>query len=446
MATQASDRGRFGSGLGFILAAAGSAIGLGNIWGFPYMAAQSGGGAFVLLYVLCVAFIGIPVLFSELSIGRAAQRSPVGAFKRLAPGTPWIAVGGMGVAIGFAILAFYSVIAGWTLGYLFKAITGQFLHDITMEESTAAFDAFRGSAWQAGLATAVFFVLTIVVVRGGIRGGIERISKVLMPVFFVLLVFIAVRAVTLDGGLEGVRFLFHADFSKLTGSVVMNALAQAMFSMSLGMGAMITYGSYLSRRENLVRSGIVVAGFDTLIALLSGLMIFPALFAAGAEPAGDTGLVFNVLPTIFNHLPAGGLFSIAFYLLLSIAALTSSISLLEVVVSYFVDERGWSRERSTWLLAAACFLLALPSAIWSGFMDLLIQVFYVYLLAFGAFFICIFAGWRWGVAGSGEELRTGGGSSALVAFWGVLIRFFCPVVVGLILVQRVLALFDVSLF
>jgi NSS family neurotransmitter:Na+ symporter len=443
---QASARGSFGSGFGFILAAAGSAIGLGNIWGFPYMAAESGGGAFVLLYLICVAFIGLPVLLAELSIGRSTQKSPVGAFKALAPRSPWVAVGGMGVSIGFAILAFYSVIAGWTFGYLFKAVTGQFAHDITMEQSTAAFAAFQGSPWKAGLATFVFFVLTMAVVRGGIQGGIERISKILMPVFFVLLVLIAARSVTLPGGTEGVRFLFEADFSKITGSVVMNALAQAMFSMSLGMGAMITYGSYLSRRENLVSSGIIVGGFDTAIALLSGLMIFPALFAAGAEPAGDTGLVFNVLPTIFNHLPAGNLFAIAFYALLGIAALTSSISLLEVVVSYFVDERGWGRERATWMLGTACFALALPCAVWSGLMNLVIQIFYVYLLAFGAFFICLFAGWRWGAAAAGAELAAGGGSRAIIGLWSVLLRFVCPVVVGLILLQRVLALFEISLF
>jgi NSS family neurotransmitter:Na+ symporter len=446
--TGGGGRGAWGSRIGFVLAAAGSAIGLGNIWGFSYKAAQSGGGAFVLVYCFFVALIGIPVLFSELAIGRAAQKSPVGAFARLAPGTRWPLVGALGVATGFAILAFYSVIAGWTVGYLYKAVSLQFRSGMTVEHSQEIFEGLSGSPVLAVTWTAIFFVLTILVVRGGIHAGIERASKILMPVFFLLLVGLAVRSVTLEGAGGGVYFLFNAEFGKLTPRVVLDALAQALFSMSLGMGAMITYGSYLSRKQNMPKAGVTVAIFDTGIALVSGLMIFPALFAKVQDPhallnatGGDEALVFLVLPTIFDSLPMGHLFAIAFYLLLAIAALTSSISLLEVIASYFVDERGWSREKATWLPGIACFLLAVPCAANDAFMGIVVRIFYNYALAFGALLICVFVGWRWGVPAARKELTAEGAAFPLLGFWGVLIKYVCPLVVGVILVQRILDLF-----
>lgn len=449
MTSDTSTRGTWQSGIGFILAAAGGAIGLGNIWGFPYMAAESGGGAFVALYVLCVAVVGFPVLLAELTIGRASQKSPVGAFKRLAPGTRWPALGAMGVTIGFGIMSFYCVIAGWTVGYLVKAIRGDFRNGLSAEQSQEMFTAFQSNPAWVITVTAVFFLATILVVRGGISSGIERVSKILMPVLFVLLVIIAIRSLTLPGATEGIRFLFKADFTKLTPSVVMNALAQALFSLSLGMGAVITYGSYLSKRENLVNAGAAVVGFDTLIALLSGLMIFPALFAAGVEPAGDTGLVFVVLPTIFDTLPMGNLFGIAFYFLLTIAALTSSISLLEVIASYFIDERSWSREKACWSMGALCFVLSIPSAMAGAlegvlgfnFMNLMVQIFFVYLLAVGALFICLFVGWKWGTTAAAAELTEGGGSRSVAVLWAILIRYFCPVVAAIVLGVRLYQLF-----
>ncbi len=442
MAAQGGGRGSWGSNFGFVLAAAGSAIGLGNIYGFPYKAAQSGGGAFALLYLLCVALIGVPVLFAELSIGRAAQKSPVGAFAKLAPGSWWPALGGLGVATGFAILAFYSVIAGWTVGYLAKAVTGQFATGLSIEQSQEVFASLSGSGVQSVIWTAAFFLLTMIVVRGGIHAGIERASKILMPVFFLLLVFLAVRSVTLEGAGEGVRYLFNTDFHKIKANTVLDALSQALFSMSLGMGAMITYGSYLSRKEDMPRAGLTVAAFDTGIALLAGLMIFPALFAAGATPAGDDqGLVFVVLPTIFDALPMGQIFAVAFYVLLAIAALTSSISLLEVVVSYFVDERNWSREKATWVLGVACFALAVPCAVSGKFMGILVQIFWTYALAIGALFICLFVGWRWGTTSARGELTADGSSLPGLPLWALLIKFFCPVVVGIIVVKRLLDLF-----
>lgn len=450
MAAPVSTRGQWGSRFAFILAAAGSAIGLGNIWRFPYVAGSSGGGAFVLAYLFFVVLIGVPVLLAELSIGRTTQQSPVSAFKALMPASLWPYVGLLGVLAGFAILAFYSVIAGWTLGYLYHAVVGTFAGGITGEESEALFGSLIGSAGLAITLTAVFLLLTVLVVRGGIGGGIERTTSILMPLLFVLLLVLAVRAVTLDGAAEGLRFLFAPDFSKLTGPVLLGGLGQALFSMSLGMGAMITYGSYFPKDENLPISGATVAFFDTFIAILAGVIIFPALFSTGVEPNAGAGLVFVVLPTIFDALPAGAFFAIAFYTLLAIAALTSTISLLEVVVSYFVDERAWSRERAAWFVGGVCFLLAIPSALSQGaspllsdlgglsFIDWQNIIFGNYALSIGALLISIFAGWAWGVPQMLDALREGGHDVPAARLLGFLIKYVCPIAILLVLLFIIL--------
>ncbi len=445
-----SSRGAFGSRMGFILAAAGSAIGLGNIWRFPYTAGENGGGAFILLYLLCVAGLGLPVILAELAMGRATRHNPVGAYRKLG-GKPWALAGGLGVVTGFGILAFYTVVAGWTLGYLWQALTGTFDHAISAEESASMFTTLIADPGRAvGLAGA-FLLLTMVVVRAGIGGGIELASKILMPVFFALLLLLAVRSVTLPGGWAGVRFMFDADFSKITPKVFVAAMGQALFSLSLGMGAMITYGSYFPKGENLPFAGVSVAFFDTLIALLGGLLIFPALFAAGVEPTAGPGLVFVVLPTIFDSLPMGHLFAIAFYALLAIAALTSTISLLEVVVSYFVDERGWPRHRTVWLVGGACFLLAIPSALSQGASEglttflgpgldwLSVQsiLFGNYSLVLGALATCLCVGWRWGFGPARAALEEGGHHLPLAQVWWVLVRVLCPLAVLAILVYVV---------
>ncbi len=446
MAIAPSDRGLWTSKTGFILAAAGSAIGLGNIWRFPFTAGENGGGAFVLIYLMFVALIGIPVLLAELSIGRQTERNPVGAFKALVPGSWWPFVGGLGVATGFGILSFYSVIAGWTLAYLYKAIVGGFGMNLTAADSEAIFVEIVGDPLLAIVLTVAFLLLTILVVRGGVSGGIERATKVLMPLLFILLVILAIRSVTLPGAMEGVSYLFKPDFSEITTSVAMNALGQALFSLSLGMGAMITYGSYFPKSENLPVAGASVAVFDTLIAVLAGLIIFPALFAVGVEPGAGPSLVFVVLPTIFDSLPAGGFFAIAFYFLLTIAALTSTISLLEVVVSYFVDERGWTRNKAAWVLGSICMVLAVPSAlsqgandtltnmVGGGFLNLQNIIWGNFSLSIGALLICVFVGWKWGVPAARASLEGGGFALPAAGMWSFLIRFVCPVAVAIVLI------------
>lgn len=454
MAISPSGRGSWTSRTGFILAAAGSAIGLGNIWRFPYSAGENGGGAFVFIYLAFVALIGIPVMLAELSIGRSTEKNPVGAFKKLFPGTQWKVLGGLGVATGFGILAFYAVIAGWTLAYLFKAITGDIGGAMTAEQSSAFFsNLIGGTVWPILLA-GIFLLLTILVVRGGISGGIERATKILMPVLLVILILLAIRSITLNGGMDGVEYLFKPDFSKITGGVVMSALGQALFSLSLGMGAMITYGSYMPKSENLAVAGISVAFFDTFIAVLAGLIIFPAIFSAGVDPAAGPGLVFVVLPTIFNSLPLGQIFAIAFYALLAIAALTSTISLLEVVVSYFVDERGWTREKASWLLGGICFVFAIPSALSQGGVDFLTNfigegsgsdflsiqnvIWGNFSLSIGALLLCLFVGWKWGVGKAIESLEASGDKFMGSGLWAVLVKFVCPVAVGAVLVYIIM--------
>lgn len=437
-----SERGVWSGKLGFVLAAAGSAIGLGNIWRFPYMASEGGGGIFVLVYLVCVLAIGIPVLFAELAIGRATERNPVGAFKKLAPGSWWPALGGMGVLAGFGILAFYAVIAGWTVGYLWMALTGTFGPDVDAARSGEIFTSFIGNAGPALFLTAFFLGMTVLVVRGGVAAGIERASKVLMPVLLFVLLVLLVRAVTLPGGMAGVSYFLRPDLSELTPKVVVTALGQALFSMSLGMGAMITYGSYFPKDQSLPFAGTAVALADMGIAILAGLVIFPALFSAGMDPQGGPGLVFVVLPTVFASMPAGTFWAILFFGCLAIAALTSTISLLEVVVAYFVDERGWPRKKAAWVIATACFALAIPSALSQGanawltdFDWLSVQniIWGNYGLSIGAILICLFVGFRWGTNRMMEFVELGGNMLPGREIFGFVVKWVCPVAIAVVL-------------
>ncbi len=444
-----ASRGQWSGKTGFILAAAGSAIGLGNIWRFPYTAGENGGGAFVLIYLGFVLLVGVPVVLAELSIGRHTEKNPVGAFKALVPKSLWPYLGGLGVLTGFGILAFYAVLAGWTLSYLWGAITGVYGGVMTGDESNALFEQLIGNPSLSIILTGLFLLLTIIVVRGGVSKGIERTTKILMPLLLVILVVLAIRSVTLPGGMEGLEYLFMPDFSKITGGVVMSALGQALFSLSLGMGAMITYGSYFPKEENLWQAGATVAAFDTLIAVLAGIIIFPALFSVGVEPGAGAGLVFVVLPSIFGSLPAGQFFAIAFYALLAIAALTSTISLLEVVVAYFVDEKGWTRNKAAWLLGSSCFILAIPSALSNGgaemfttnfmgtgqsFLNLNNIIWGNYSLSIGALLLCVFVGWKWGVPAALGSLESSGHKLPASQLWSVAVRFVCPIAVGIVLI------------
>ncbi len=446
MTESLSTRGSWGSKVGFVLAAAGSAIGLGNIWRFPTVTGQNGGAAFVLIYLGCVLLLGVPVMIAELSIGRRTASDPVGAFKAIAPNSLWKAVGGLGVLTGFMILSFYCVVAGWTLKYVLLTVSGQFVGG-TPETIQRTFTTFVADGVSVTIYHLLFMALTVWIVTGGIEKGIEKASRILMPTLLLLLALLVLRSLTLPGASQGILFYLSPDFSKVDLGVIMRALGQAFFSLSLGMGAMITYGSYLSKDDNLVTSALYVSLADTLIAFLAGFAIFPALFSVpDLSPTVGAGLIFLVLPNIFNAIPFGQLFGAAFFFLLAIAALTSTISLLEVVVAYFIDQRGWSRKKSALLVGLGAFLFGLPSAysngsvsFLDGFMDAVFLYFGEISLALGALLICLFTGWKWGVAAALEELHSGYSySSRFVApVWSFLIRYVCPTAIAIILTSIV---------
>jgi len=433
------ERGEWGSRLGFILAAAGSAIGLGNIWRFPYVAGENGGGAFLVLYLVCVLFIGVPVMVAELTIGRFSRRNPVGAFEVIRPGSPWKIVGYLGVFTGICILSYYTVMAGYTLGYIVKTLIGDRM----------PFESFTANPILSLSLFAVFSILTVLVVQGGVKNGIERWAKILMPVLLFLLVVLIIRSVTLEGSSRGLSFYLKPDFSKVTGKTILAALGQAFFSLSLGMGAMITYGSYLSKKDNIVTSSGYVALFDTLIAIMAGLLIFPALFSMNMSPSEGPGLVFKVLPVIFNTIPGGHLVGASFFLLLSIAALTSTISLLEVVTAYLVDEKHFLRRRAVWIVALVCFCLGVPSALSQGivprlgrlplvnmsFLGFMDWWFGNIMLAIGAVLISIFFGWVWKTRRAAAEILEGyPGFERFAPALDLLLKFFCPACIIVLLV------------
>ncbi len=454
--TKTETRGTWGSRLAFVLAAAGSAIGLGNIWRFPIVTAEGGGGAFVLVYILCVALVGVPVMLAEMIVGRAGERNPVGAFRHLAPGSAWHWIGTLGVITAFVVLSFYSVIAGWTIYYMLASAGGAFQETVNTSEFFTEMVANPGKEF---LYHAIFMLGTIVTVAAGIRAGIERTIKIAMPLLGVVLVILVIRAVTLPGAGEGLRYYLTPDLSKITPTIVLQGLAQAFFSLSLGMGAIITYGSYLRKDEPLPSSAGYVAVSDTLVALLAGCVIFPALVYAGLprDEAGP-GLIFMVLPQVFAELPwapwGGMIFGAAFFFLLAIAAYTSAISLLEVPVSYLIDEKGWDRKKAAWSVGIGAFLLGLPSALSVGavgwlselpgigmsLLDLLSGPVMDLSLVTGAFGLCLFVGWKWGLRHALEEIRRGTPEFRLAKAWKILIRYVAPIAMFTMLAARVYTL------
>ncbi len=418
MTSEVSKRESFSGKYGFIAAAAGSAIGLGNIWKFPYITGVHGGSAFILVYLICILLIGLPVMLSEITMGRRSQKGIFGSYKKLAPGTPWFFSGYMGIAAAFLILSFYGVVAGWTMEYVLKAIGGSFSGK-TPDQINAMFESFIGQTlkpvfWQTG-----FMAFTGAIVIAGIKNGIEKYSKILMPVLLMILLLLCARSVTLDGASKGFEFLFKPDFSKLTREAILAALGHAFFSLSLGMGTLITYGSYLKKNENLVPLAIQITIADTVIALLAGIAIFPAVFAFGIEPTAGPSLVFVTLPNVFQHMPLGNFFCVLFFLLLFIAALTSSISILEVVVAHLVEDFNISRKPAAIAITIVMILFGIPSSLSFGslsglsvfglsFFDLVDHIASNFLLPLGGLCIVLFVGWQLKPGDVKDELSNGG--------------------------------------
>lgn len=451
-----TDRETWGNRAGFILAAAGSAVGLGNIWGFPTQVGQGGGAAFVLIYLLCVLLICFPIIVAELAIGRRAQQSPVGSFASLRPGTRWWLVGALGVLTGAGILSFYSVIAGWTVAYIWFTLTGQ----VTGDQAAvgAFFSEFTANAPATIFLAFLVLGVTAGVLLGGVRAGIERVTKMLMPALIALLVVLAVRAATLPGAMEGLTYYLRPDPSRLLDpSLYSAALGQAFFSLSLGMGAMITYGSYLGKREGIASAAVWVVLLDTSIALLAGFIIFPAGFSIdGFDPSSSgPGLIFTVLPRLFSTMPGGQLFGAAFFVLLTMAALTSTISLLEVPVAHFVDAHSWSRRRAVLVVTTAVLGLAIPSALSAGavpffsslpglnldFLSFMGTVWNDFSLPIGGLLTAVFVGWVWRIDSALEELLSHSAWFPAPGLWGLLIRWVCPLGILAIILPAILSWF-----
>ncbi|WP_333595846.1 sodium-dependent transporter [Aminobacterium mobile] len=436
------EREQWGSKIGFILAAAGSAIGLGNIWRFPYITGQNGGGAFVVVYVAIVFIIGFSVMLAEIAIGRRAQLNAVGSFKKLKGGA-WSIVGWMGVAAGFIILSYYGVIGGWTIKYIISSWTG------LMEPGAAGkagdvFGGFVSNTFQVVLYQALFMLATIWVVYRGIGEGIEKYCKILMPALFVILLVLIVRSLTLDGAGKGVEFYLKPDLSKITGDTVLAALGQAFFSLSLGMGCMITYGSYLNKETTIPSAVVQICFLDTMVALLAGLVIFPAAFAFGVEAGAGAGLTFVTLPSVFAKMPGGPLWSSLFFILVFIAALTSAISLLEVVAAYFIDEMNWGRPKAAWLMGLAIFLLGIPSAYsltgnlkiaGKDFLDAADFLASNILLPLGGLFIALFVGWIWTEGARKEVSNDGTYHFSIMEAWIWVCRTIAPIAIAIIFWQ-----------
>ncbi|MDE7085958.1 MAG: sodium-dependent transporter [Prevotella sp.] len=443
-------RGKFGSKLGIVLATAGSAVGLGNVWRFPYMAGENGGAAFILLYVGCILLLGLPGMLSEFIVGRHGQTNAARAYDKLASGRPWKFVGYLGILTSTIILGFYAVVAGWCLQYLYASVTGQLLGDADYVKTY--FATFSSSPWQPVGWGIAFILLTHVVIVFGVRRGIERASKWLMPILLLLLLVLVVASCMLPGAMGGVKFLLEPDFSKLSSNVMLEALGQAFFSLSLGTACLCTYASYFSRSTNLLRSAGQIVALDTLIAILSGLMIFPAAFSVGVEPDSGPSLIFITLPNVFQQAFAamptvGWLISIMFYALLVFAALTSTISMHEIGTAFFTEELHWPRRKSAWLLTVVAGVLCLFCS-WSvgaydirllglSLMDFCDQLTANFLLPLGGMLACLFVGWYIPRQVVYDEFTNHGAHNRrYYSLYLFAVRYVCPIAILLVFLHQ----------
>lgn len=442
-------RGTWGSKAKFILAAAGSAIGLGNIWRFPTYTGLHGGAAFVLLYIIAVCIVGIPLLIAELTIGKNTQRNPVGAFKTLAPGSGWIGLGFLGILTGVFILSYYSVIAGWVISYIFVTASGSLRGE---EVISRVFESVASNPYIPVILLFVVIAITSYIISRGVQKGIEGWTKILMPILFLLLIGLAVRSLTLPGAIKGLHFYLAPDFSKIDSRVILSAIGQALFSLSLGMGTMLTYGSYLSKKEDIFSSSLWIALADIGVAFTAGLVIFPALFTIpGLSPAEGPSLIFKVLPVIFTKIPGGILFGTTFFILLTIAAITSTISLLEVPTAYLIDEKKWKRWKASSFIGFLSFVFGIPSALSLGqikflgalpifkidFLSLMDLIWGNLSLIIGSLLIALFVGWKWGVKNALNEIESSGKEFHLKNLWSLLIKFITPLAILLILLNSI---------
>jgi len=451
-----SIHGQWSSRLAFILAATGSAVGLGNIWKFPYIAGENGGGAFVLVYLVCIAVIGIPIMMAEVMIGRRGRQSPVNTMRALVTdenaGRAWVLLGWAGMLAGFLILSYYSVIAGWALAYVFRTGSGMFT-GLTADGVQSIFTNMVSApesllAWHT-----IFITMTMVVVARGVRGGLEKAVKFLMPALFVLLFVLLGFAWNSGSFHQGIEFLFQPDFDKLSANGILIAMGHAFFTLSLGMGAIMIYGSYLPSGASIARVSIAVSIMDTLVALLAGMAIFPIVFANGLEPGAGPGLIFQTLPIAFGHMDYGAFFGMLFFVLLVFAAWSSSISLIEPAVAWLVENKGMKRVTASVTAGLVTWLFGLMTVfsfnLWSEFkplsafeefadstvFDLLDYLTANIMLPLGGLLIAIFASWKMKRASSVDEL--GMGDRLFYPLWRFLVRYITPVAVIIVFLNAI---------
>lgn len=452
MTAKTSIHGMWTNQLAFILAATGSAVGLGNIWKFPYITGENGGGAFVLVYILCVSVIGIPIMMAEVLIGRRGHQSPINTMRTLVREEGrhdlWQLIGWGGVIAGFLIISYYSVIAGWAIAYTFRALGGAFT-SLTGETADALFNALIGDPERLLAWHTIFIVMTTLVISRGVRSGLERAVRVLMPVLFVLLLVLVGYALTSGRFMDGVAFLFVPDFGALSTGAVITAMGHAFFTLSLGMGAIMMYGSYLPANVSIVRSSFIIALMDTLVALLAGMAIFPIVFANGLEPGAGPGLVFLTLPIAFGNMPGGLLFGSLFFVLLVFAAWTSAISLIEPAVAWLVENRGIERIRAAVYVGIVAWLMGITTILsfsdWAfsfdfggeektnGVFDLLDILTANFMLPLGGAAMALFAGWFMSRKSTRDELAMSEGPA--YRLWRVSIRYVAPAAVAIVFVN-----------
>ena len=445
-------RDSFGSRFGALVAMAGSAVGLGNLWRFPYLVGENGGAAFIIIYIILSFMICLPIFVSEFVVGRRSQKNAFAAFRDLSNGSAWRWVGLFTIIVPLVVLSYYSVIGGWSIEYLIKSLTFSFTGGESQSSMNTMFTDFVSSAWGPLIAHTGFLLVTTLIVIVGIKDGIEKFSKVMMPMLFFIVIGIAIYSVTLPGAKAGLDYLFTPDFSKIDAKAVASALGQAFFSLSLGFGTIMTYASYVDKKENIMFQSTATAVSDLMFALIAGVAIMPAVFAFGISPQAGPGLVFETLPYVFGQMPAGGFIAILFFIALLVAALTSSISMLEVAVAYLVEEKNFSRIWACvvlfvicWIVGAVCSLSFGPLShvqidggnLFDFFDNLSSNI----LMTLGSLLTVLFVGWRLKKTDVYDEFTNGGAISRNAKLFGVLwflIRYVCPLAIIAIFITGIL--------
>lgn len=429
-------RASWGSRIGFIFAVAGSAVGLANIWRFPFIVGQNGGAAFIAVYLVSLFLIGFPVFMSEILIGRTTQTSPSGAFQKLGGKAAWAWAGKLTIFTGFMVSSFYSAVAGWVLGYLVEAFLGRASSFTSTAQAAEHYTSLMQNPWWGLTFHFIFLLICVFVLYLGVRNGIERGNKIMMPMLFFVLILLVVKGLTMPNASQGLKFLFTPDWSQLTPTAIMIALGQSFFTLSLGQGTIVTYGSYLNSNENLVKSGFPVVVMDTCVSLLSAIAVFTIVFSVGIEPDSGPGLIFHTLPYVFSQITGGYVMAVLFFLLVVLAAITSEISAMEPTIAYLMDEWKWPRKNAVILCGAGAFLLGIPSALsysllkdytflGATFLDLMDFAASSILIPVGGFFAVILVGWVWGWENAISHLKQGASNFFERHRWLVSYFWFC---------------------